>query len=146
MGINMEKSILWISACVPYDKVPHAGGKIHNYYLKYLKSHSDYKIKLLSFYWDSEKEMIDLDKYGIDYDLIERRIWHLPDILINTESVLNPWNRYAGINQNYTIIQIKKRIAEYVKQGLSPDVVILQWTEMIVLISLICQKPTEADS
>ena len=137
MGINMEKSILWISACVPYDKVPHAGGKIHNYYLKYLKSHSDYKIKLLSFYWDSEKEMIDLDKYGIDYDLIERRIWHLPDILINTESVLNPWNRYAGINQNYTIIQIKKRIAEYVKQGLSPDVVILQWTEMIVLIDII---------
>ena len=132
-----ERTILWISACVPYDKVPHAGGKIHNYYLKYLKSHSDYKIKLLSFYWAYEKEKIDLDEYGIDYDLIERKVWHFPDILINTESVLNPWNRYAGINQNYTIIQIKRKLAEYVKQGLSPDMVILQWTEMVVLIDAI---------
>lgn len=34
--MNDKKKILWISYCVPYDSVPHAGGQIHNYYLKSL--------------------------------------------------------------------------------------------------------------
>lgn len=130
-------NLLWISASVPYDTVGHAGGKIHNYYLKYLKKNTDYNIKLLSFFWKDEKDKIDLDKYDIDNDLIERKIWHFPDILINAESVLNPWNRYAGIDQNYTIIQIKKHLKKYVNEGYHPDVIILQWTEMLVLIDLV---------
>lgn len=134
-----NKNVLWISACVPYDTVGHAGGKIHNYYLKYLKSNSDFNIKLLTFYWKNEKEKIDLDGYNIDHDLIERRIWHFPDILFNVESVLNPWNRYAGIDQNYTIIQIRKYLKKYSTEGYKPDVVILQWTEMIVLIDVVKQ-------
>ncbi len=134
-----DKSILWISAAVPYDKVPHAGGKIHNYYIKFLKAHSDCKLKLLSFYWAKEKEKIDLDSYGIDYDLIERKIWHLPDLLINAESILNPWNRYAGINQNYIVMQLRKKLSEYKKQNTYPDIVLLQWTEMVVLIDVVKQ-------
>ncbi|SER54565.1 Glycosyltransferase involved in cell wall bisynthesis [Butyrivibrio fibrisolvens] len=133
----MSKSVLWISACVPYDTVGHAGGKIHNYYLKYLKANSDFNIKLLTFYWAGEKDKIDLDRYSIDYDLIERKIWHFPDILVNTESVLNPWNRYAGINQNYTVIQLKKYLQKHKDEGYKPDVVILQWTEMVVLIDIV---------
>lgn len=133
----MSKSVLWISACVPYDTVGHAGGKIHNYYLKYVKANSDFNIKLLTFYWAGEKDKIDLDRYSIDYDLIERKIWHFPDILVNTESVLNPWNRYAGINQNYTVIQLKKYLQKYKDEGYKPDVVILQWTEMVVLIDIV---------
>ncbi len=131
-----EKNVLWISACVPYDTVGHAGGKIHNYYLKYLKANSDYNIKLLTFYWANEKDKIDLDTYGIDYDLIERKIWHFPDILVNTESVLNPWNRYAGIDQNYTVIQLRRYLKKYKNEGYRPNVVILQWTEMLVLIDI----------
>ena len=132
-----EKNVLWISACVPYDTVGHAGGKIHNYYLKYLKANSDFNIKLLTFYWANEKDKIDLDRYGIDYDLIERKIWHFPDILVNTESVLNPWNRYAGIDQNYTVIQFRRYLKKYKNEGYRPDVVILQWTEMLVLIDIV---------
>ncbi len=133
----MSKNVLWISACVPYDTVGHAGGKIHNYYLKYLKANSDFNIKLLTFYWAGEKDKIDLDRYSIDYDLIERKIWHFPDILVNTESVLNPWNRYAGIDQNYTVLQLRKHLKKYKDEGYIPNVVILQWTEMLVLIDVV---------
>lgn len=129
-----NKNILWISACVPYDTVGHAGGKIHNYYLKYLKANTDYNIKLLSFYWAREKNNIDLKEYNIDHDLIERRIWHFPDILFNVESVLNPWNRYAGIDQNYTVMELNRYLKDYAASGYRPDIVILQWTEMVVLI------------
>lgn len=133
----MKNKVLWISASVPYDNVPHAGGKIHNFYLKYLKANSDCEIKLLTFYWKKEEESIDLDKYGIDYYAIERRIWAFPDILCNMESVLNPWNRYAGINQNYTVIELKKQLKKISKEGYIPDVIILQWTEMVVLIDVV---------
>lgn len=132
-----EKNVLWISACAPYDTVGHAGGKIHNYYLKYLKANSDFNIKLLTFYWANEKEKIDLDKYNIDYDLIERKVWHFPDILINVESVLNPWNRYAGIDQNYTVIELRKYLKKYKSENYHPSVIILQWTEMLVLIDIV---------
>jgi len=132
-----NKKILWISACVPYDSVGHAGGKIHNYYLKYLKANSDFDIKLLTFYWANEKAKIDLADYNIDHELIERRIWHLPDLLFNVESVLNPWNRYAGVDQNYTIIELKRKLRKYAASGYQPDIVILQWTEMVVLIDVV---------
>ena len=65
-------NILWISACVPYDSVPHAGGKNHNFYLKQIfkKNHN---LELLSFYSSDEKDKIDLDKYGIKNHLICRK-------------------------------------------------------------------------
>lgn len=46
----MKKAkVLWISHCVPYDKVPHAGGKIENYYLKGLNKTGSYDIRLVTF-------------------------------------------------------------------------------------------------
>ena len=60
-----NEKVLWISASVPYDSVERAGGKIHNYYLKYLKKEGQCDIKLVSFYWKREEKSIDLQKYGI---------------------------------------------------------------------------------
>lgn len=47
--MNDKKKILWISYCVPYDSVPHAGGQIHNYYLKKLNATNIYDIELFTF-------------------------------------------------------------------------------------------------
>lgn len=131
------KNILWISAAAPYDKVSHAGGKIHNYYLKYLKNNSDNEIKLVTFYWKNEFGKIDLDKYGIDAILLKRCIWGIPCTLYNLESFLNPFNRYAGIDQNYTVLQLKKALLKFKTEGYLPDIVILQWTEMLVLMDIV---------
>ena len=46
--MNDKKKILWISYCVPYDSVPHAGGQIHNYYLKKLNATNIYDIELFT--------------------------------------------------------------------------------------------------
>ncbi len=128
------KQILWISASVPYDDVPHAGGKIHNYYLKYAQMHSEHNIQLITFYWQNELEKVDLKEYGINGILLKRAIWGFPRILFNLESFFNPYNRYAGIDQNYTIYQLKKVLKELKKKSYVPDIIILHWTEMLVLI------------
>ena len=131
------KNLLWVSALVPYDTVGHAGGKIHNYYLKYLKKNSDYNIKLVSFYRENEVEKIDLDKYEIDSVLLKRCILGFPRTLYNLESFFNPFNRYAGIDQNYTVYQLKKALNQVKNEGFEPHIIILQWTEMLVLIDII---------
>lgn len=131
------KKVLWASIAVPYDTVGHAGGKVHNYYLKYLKKYGDFELKLVTYYWEREKKDIDLEQYGIDAILMKRAIWEFPRLLFNVESVLNPFNRYAGINQNYSVIQFRKAIKQLQNEGYIPDVVILQWTEMVVLYHII---------
>ena len=131
------KNLLWVSALVPYDTVGHAGGKIHNYYLKYLKKNSDYNIKLVSFYRENEVEKIDLDKYEIDSVLLKRCIFGFPRTLINLESFFNPYNRYAGIDQNYTVYQLKRALKRIRNEGFEPQIIILQWTEIVVLIDIV---------
>ena len=64
------KNILWISLNVPYDTVGHAGGKIHNFYLKEIKKTKEYAVYLISICYQSEKKKITLDKYGVENNLI----------------------------------------------------------------------------
>lgn len=134
-GNCIMKKVLWVSASVPYDSVGHAGGKIHNYYLKYLKREGHCDIKLVSFYWKRELKYIDLTKYGIDSILCERAIWHpFTRVLFNIESAINPFNRYAGVIQNYTIYQVMNVLKQLKKDEYKPDIIILQWTEIFLLL------------
>ena len=64
------KKLLWISLFTPYDGIKHAGGKIENYYLKFLKGACpNIDIHVLSFSGEDEIPFFDLDKYNIDNDV-----------------------------------------------------------------------------
>lgn len=123
--------ILWVSLYVPYDKVGHAGGKTENYYIKKLQSRNLYDIFLISFYKMTERNLIDLDKYAIDSNLICADQWYKP--FIDIESTLNPYNRYAGSLQNYYALHLKRALRKYKDQKGNPDIVILQWTQTVLL-------------
>lgn len=128
--------VLWISLCVPYDSVPHAGGKIHNFYLKKLyQKISD--IFLISFFKEREIQKIDLEKYNIKNKLICRDpldVLSLKSKFLNLFCHFNPFqNTFHCIHSNY----VKKAICainELVKIDYSPNVVILQWTQMGALL------------
>ena len=38
--------LLYISYFVPYDTVDHAGGKVHNFYIKKMQKQKDYDVTL----------------------------------------------------------------------------------------------------
>ena len=61
----MKEKILWISPYAPYDSVRHAGGKVHNYYVKSFHKSGLFDITLLSLCLKEEEKFLDLDKYGI---------------------------------------------------------------------------------
>lgn len=133
-------NILWISACAPYDTVPHAGGKNHNFYLKQIfkKNHN---LELLSFYSPNEKIKLDLDKYGIKNQLICRdsnpktifeKIKHR--ILLHLFQ-LNPFSQCLYYNNSVELKQAYRKVrkSNFFEQN-KLDIIILQWTEMVLLL------------
>lgn len=133
----MGKEILWVSLYVPYDGVGHAGGKIENFYLKKLKKVFFSNIFLISFYSKKEELLIDLDNYGIDANLICTNKWYKP--FIDAESTLNPYNRYACSLQSFYEYHLKKAMRAYRKKHGNPALVLLQWTQIVLLSDYVKQ-------
>lgn len=133
----MKKNVLWVSAAAPYDKVAHAGGQIHNYYLKELIKNEDIDVSLVTFceYKDIDVVNKDLDFYGIKHELI---YWTRDICLSNIyrkvlyeESQKNPFSKYCGLTNDYN----RKRLLSILnKIKNEPDIIILQWTQVILFI------------
>lgn len=131
------KNLLWISFRVPYDTVAHAGGKIHNYYLKKLHATAKFNIKLMSFYNDSDEQKIDLEEYGIDSELINST--NIETDISKVSNIYNKIYKISGVNHYLDIVTRKmcksalQKITVLKENGYLPDIVILQWTQIIVL-------------
>lgn len=133
----LEK-VLYISYCAPYDGVRHAGGKTHNFYLKRLSKEFD--IKLVTFVKNEEIPLMDLDEYGIDHVYInypcdkKNRIYSK---IINIESKLNPFNKFGGFVSNYERLKMKKVINGLSKSGYIPNLILLEWTQILFFLPII---------
>ncbi len=134
-----KKEILWVSSYVPYDTVGHAGGKIHNYYLKYLHN-KGFNVRLLSICRENELTKIDLYAYGIQNDLIvlENRVYKKIFRYIGAlNAEYNIFHKYAGILKGYCCRPLKKQLEHLKKEGYDPKVIIAEWTDIVVLIPYI---------
>lgn len=133
---DSRKDILWVSMLAPYDTVGHAGGKIHNYYLKYLHKQDPYNVRVVSTYKESEADKLDLDSYGISHNLFMRRREGFLGLLckaLSWSSKSLVFNRYAGLTPADISYGIKKELRKLSKEGYKPDLVILDWTEVVFL-------------
>lgn len=125
-----KKKLLWISPYVPYDQVRHAGGKTHNYYIKYFQRTGLFDIHLLTLAQQRDKKYIDLDKYGVSYraavldgGLLKNSL----RILLNANSVFNSRHRLCQTILSYHYNCLKKMIRQYSVNNV-PDIIIMQWT------------------
>lgn len=57
-SIINRKKLLWISPYVPYDQARHAGGKTHNYDIKYFQKSGLFDICLLTLAQYSDKKFM----------------------------------------------------------------------------------------
>jgi glycosyltransferase involved in cell wall biosynthesis len=128
------KELLIISPYVPYDKVPHAGGKTHNYYLK--RFNKDFSVKLITFANESDKEKIDLSKYGIDYDIT----YYSSDLfskvfrgILNLNTKLNSNDKYAGMISSYLKYTVLKKLRNLKNKQYNPELILLEWTTTALL-------------
>lgn len=134
----MKSELLWISLRAPYDKVTHAGGKNHNFMLKEFYKSGLFHINLMTFARDKERKNIDLERYGIAHTIFyfktgKRR----EDIrsLLDTLGMPISLFEYAFVRA-----KIKESIRRCRKENYCPEYIILQWTEIVLLLPYIKRR------
>lgn len=124
--------ILWISASVPCKKIPHAGGQTFRFYFNEFLNDSRFDIYLIAFNDGMPKNIIDSELKDVEHDIVYKAKNSLKK-LVNIESAVNPWNRHAGIVSNYYYLKTMKYVKAYKNRGNIPDVIILEWTGIVLL-------------
>ena len=124
--------VLWISASVPCKKIPHAGGQTFRFYFNEFLNDSRFDIYLIAFNDGMPKSMIDSELKDVGHDIVYKSKNSLKK-LVNIESAVNPWNRHAGIVSNYYYLKTMKYVKAYKNCGNIPDVIILEWTGIVLL-------------
>jgi glycosyltransferase involved in cell wall biosynthesis len=137
-------NVLICSLWVPYDSVPHAGGKTHNFYLKQLKLNDDFNIHLISFAGSLDKqEEIDLDKYQISNTVIfdktnfvnfrEKLIRKIVKKISGFFSI----TEQCGLTDEYRKYSLYKELIKLKKNKYIPDIIELNWTHMALNFPMI---------
>lgn len=132
--------VLFISMYAPYDTVPHAGGKVHNFYVKELQKREHVHQKLISMCYQKEVKLLDLDEYGIDNDIVvlDKNLGEKYfRKIVGFFSYASVFDKYGNTLPTYERYQLKRKIKKYKVNNGEPDIIILQWTQIIFLISYI---------
>ena len=135
------KNLLWISMFAPISKASSGGSQTFNYYFKRFLKSGEFNIRLISCGKYAEKEYIDFELIDVTKHII---YWNKPNSsrlgkLINIESKFNIFNRNANLISNTTVKEVLACAKRYKAEGFYPDVVILEWTEMLMLAQEIKQ-------
>lgn len=127
--------ILWLSSCAPSRKAREAGGQTFQYYFNGILKDSRFEVRLISLGDESRKkelenEFVDIEKKFIYSD---GNLLHKLKKMTNIESMVNPWNKHAGLISNYCAAVMIDTAVKYKDEGYVPDIIILEWTNTVVL-------------
>lgn len=118
-----------------YDAVPHAGGKTWNFYLKRFAAEEDVRVRVLVFSKAEEANKIDWDK-NIQHDVLLSKgsFWlNLRRVATDIVGLMLYGKSFCPY---YKRRLLQKALARLANSGYQPDVIIAEWTEMVVLIDL----------
>jgi glycosyltransferase involved in cell wall biosynthesis len=130
-------NILYISFCAPYDEVGHAGGKTFNYYIKELTKQKNVNIELVSLCDDIETANIDCDKYGINTHKVtlHKGMRNIIGNILSINSKFNPFSKYCGVISRKSAKLVLKRLRQLADSNYSPDIVVMEWTQITLLVT-----------
>ena len=123
----------------PISTASSGGSQTFNYYFKQFVNDSRFEIRLISCGKYSEKSEVEKETSNIRHEII---YWGDPSAskiqkIFNLESKFNLLNRNAGLVSNTE----EKRIGSFFEkckiEGYEPDIVILEWTNMVMLAGLV---------
>lgn len=131
----MKTRILFISLLPPSKRAKSGGEQTFSYYFYRFCEDCNYDIRLITCdkyeNFNNTESALSSINHRIVYwgDPQESRIKKI----VNIESKFNPINRNANLTSNTTEIKIIEYINDYLATGFTPDLIILEWTEMVVL-------------
>jgi glycosyltransferase involved in cell wall biosynthesis len=135
--------MLICSRFAPYDTVAHAGGKTHNFYLKQLKMNHEFNIHLITFANPDEFDKMDTDKYNIPNTVIlnQTKCSSLYKKMI--QKIVNKTYRFfsvtgqCGLTDPHSKYMLYRELIRLKKDNYSPDIIELNWTQMILYFPMI---------
>lgn len=139
----MKKTLLCISQTAPYNSVPHAGGKIHYYYLKKLMN--DYDITLITGLID-KKYRADFYKGKLDiltycYFLPEKGIHSINELYNKIKWKFQrkflAKQKYFNLQNVMQIDYVNHILKKLFKENYSPDQILLDWTDSLLYVDKI---------
>lgn len=139
-GVIMDDKIkiLWLSPYQPVNSDRTAGGHTFRTYYNTFKNDEKFDVRLITKCHYKQINIIREQLSPFQVDFVYRK--KLKDILlkhINIESKYNWFNRYANMVSNLEIIKLKQILNKYKLEEYSPDIVIIEWTEWILLADII---------
>jgi len=119
----------------PLSFAASGGSQTYNYYFKRFIHDPNFDIRLISCARFNDKERAEEELSNIPHKLI---FWGDPSKgllqrIVNLESRYSPWNKNANLISNTDAACILKTIRQYKDQGYYPDIIILEWTSIILL-------------
>lgn len=129
--------ILWLSMYTPVSFSSSAGSQTFNFYFKKFNANPEYEIKLISCGLYREKEKVEQELADVDHHII---YWNSPNKssvskIINIESKFSPWNASANLMANTDVHEMLSKAAALYHEGYNPDVIILEWTPIVLMAS-----------
>lgn len=111
------------------------GSRTFNYYFKRFQSDGSFDIRLISCAKFADKDKAEAELSGFEHKLI---FWGDPSKSMiqkikNLESRYNPWNANANLISNSDVDEIIETAEQYKGNGYVPDIVILEWTPIVLL-------------
>ena len=133
--MNERLTIIWVSLHPPFSQANSAGWQTFNYYYKQFNTDARFDVKLVALCNKKDQEKVEKENTENDYKFIYRDDPAVNKLskISNIESSYNPFNRYANLMSNYLSMQILQALREYRDEGIDPDIIILEWTHMVVL-------------
>lgn len=135
----MKNRVLFISLLPPSKRAKSGGEQTFSYYFYRFCEDCNYDIRLITCAKYENINEVETTLSSINHSIV---CWGDPQEskikkIVNIESKFNPLNRNANLTSNTTEAKILEYINEYLSTGFVPDVIILEWTEIVVLANRI---------
>lgn len=129
-------NILWISLNAPAQKSDKAGGNTFNYYFRHFYNDDRFWVKVIA---QVNNDLPLMNLYDGDAYYLKREggVRSKLKKLSSIESKYNPCNRNANLISNQMEAFVLQIIVLLKGKGFIPDVVILEWTQCVVLAKIV---------
>lgn len=133
----MKRKILYISMCMPFDNAFHAGGKTFNYYINSFANDDNNEITLITKVLPEEEKYINTINSKINVLFVatsKNKIRKYVNYFKSLNSKFNPFYPYGNVLTKDIFNQIENKLKYLKSINYYPDVIILEWTWILLFI------------
>ena len=130
--------LLYISSFVPYKQIRHAGGQTFNYYVKNISKDKGIQTKMIGFCRYDDKKYIDEEKENYECHCILTRgtfITNVKRVIVDTYGKIV--KKHDAELSYYLEREMLKEAMKLKRSGYMPDVIVLEWTNIVLEIEKI---------